>query len=97
VLLVAVTLLVLLEQWRIVLPLGVFTYVLSGPGYLAYRFLRGRGVLGRRPSASITLWALGRCDESNRYCQRHTEQANQTIHDSSPCQIPSPAAHYANQ
>ncbi|MCC6574553.1 MAG: phosphatidylcholine/phosphatidylserine synthase [Planctomycetes bacterium] len=48
VLLSAVMLLVLAEQWMLVLPVGVFAYVLSGPVYLAYRFLRGRGVLGRR-------------------------------------------------
>lgn len=34
--------------WRLYVPALMLAYVLSGPIYLAYRFLRGRGVLGRR-------------------------------------------------
>lgn len=36
------------DYWRLIIPAGVLIYTASGPTYLAYRFLRGRGVLGRR-------------------------------------------------
>lgn len=36
------------EYWRLVVPVGVIVYTVSGPAYLGYRVLRGRGVLGRR-------------------------------------------------
>lgn len=48
-LLVAVAAVVVLyEQWMLLVPAIMLTYVFSGPVYLAWRFLRGRGVLGRR-------------------------------------------------
>ncbi|MCB9934897.1 MAG: CDP-alcohol phosphatidyltransferase family protein [Planctomycetes bacterium] len=47
--LVLVTVVVILgDYWRLTLPALMLAYVLSGPSYLAYRFLRGRGLLGRR-------------------------------------------------
>jgi CDP-diacylglycerol--serine O-phosphatidyltransferase len=36
------------EFWQLILPAVMLTYVGSGPVYFAYRFLRGRGLLGRR-------------------------------------------------
>lgn len=36
------------DYWRLIIPTGVLAYTASGPVYLGYRFLRGRGVLGRR-------------------------------------------------
>jgi CDP-diacylglycerol--serine O-phosphatidyltransferase len=36
------------DYWRLTLPGIVVAYVLSGPIYFAYRFIRGRGLLGRR-------------------------------------------------
>ncbi|MCG3182390.1 MAG: hypothetical protein ICCCNLDF_00452 [Planctomycetes bacterium] len=36
------------DYWRLTLPALMLVYVISGPAYFAYRFLRGRGLLGRR-------------------------------------------------
>lgn len=36
------------EDWRLMVPIATLTYVGSGPLYFAYRFMRGRGLLGRR-------------------------------------------------
>jgi len=36
------------RYWRLSLPALILAYVLSGPAYFVYRFLRGRGLLGRR-------------------------------------------------
>lgn len=36
------------EFWQLLLPAVMLTYVASGPLYFAYRFVRGRGLLGRR-------------------------------------------------
>jgi CDP-diacylglycerol--serine O-phosphatidyltransferase len=45
----AVALLAFFDQyWKLIIPAGVLVYTASGPVYFAYRFLRGRGVLGRR-------------------------------------------------
>jgi CDP-diacylglycerol--serine O-phosphatidyltransferase len=47
--LVIVTLVVILgDYWRLTVPALMLAYVISGPAYLAYRFMRGRGLLGRR-------------------------------------------------
>ncbi|MBX3473416.1 MAG: phosphatidylcholine/phosphatidylserine synthase [Planctomycetes bacterium] len=42
------TVVIFREFWQLLLPAVMLTYVASGPVYFAYRFLRGRGVLGRR-------------------------------------------------
>jgi CDP-diacylglycerol--serine O-phosphatidyltransferase len=47
-LLIAAAAVMLYEQWQLIIPVLMLTYVLSGPVYFAYRFLRGRGLLGRR-------------------------------------------------
>lgn len=39
---------VFIDYWMLVVPVLMMTYVLSGPVYLGYRFMRGRGLLGRR-------------------------------------------------
>lgn len=39
---------IFIEFWMLVVPVLMMAYVLSGPGYLGYRFVRGRGLLGRR-------------------------------------------------
>jgi CDP-diacylglycerol---serine O-phosphatidyltransferase len=39
---------ILIEYWKLMVPLLMLSYVLSGPGYLGWRMLRGRGLLGRR-------------------------------------------------
>lgn len=36
------------SYWRLTVPGLMLVYVLSGPVYFAYRFIRGRGLLGRR-------------------------------------------------
>ncbi|MBZ0135885.1 MAG: CDP-alcohol phosphatidyltransferase family protein [Planctomycetes bacterium] len=36
------------DYWRLTIPGLMLVYVFSGPGYFAYRFIRGRGLLGRR-------------------------------------------------
>ncbi|CAG0993900.1 MAG: phosphatidylcholine/phosphatidylserine synthase [Planctomycetes bacterium] len=47
--LLAVALLAFFDKyWKLIIPAGVLVYSASGPTYLAYRFLRGRGLLGRR-------------------------------------------------
>ncbi len=48
VLLVLAVLAIFDQYWKLIIPAGVLVYTASGPVYLAYRFLRGRGVLGRR-------------------------------------------------
>ncbi len=48
VLLVVALLAIFADYWQLIVPAGVIIYTLSGPVYLAYRWLRGRGVLGRR-------------------------------------------------
>lgn len=48
VLLVITLVVIFRNDWRLVVPLGMLTYVASGPLYFAYRFVRGRGLLGRR-------------------------------------------------
>ncbi len=48
-LLMSVALIVIfLKYWQLIVPALMLTYVASGPGYFAYRFIRGRGLLGRR-------------------------------------------------
>ncbi len=47
-LLLVATAVMLAGEWKILIPIAMFTYVLSGPVYLAYRLLRGRGLLGRK-------------------------------------------------
>lgn len=47
-LIVVALVVVLYEQWMLLVPAIMLTYVFSGPVYLAWRFLRGRGLLGRR-------------------------------------------------
>jgi CDP-diacylglycerol---serine O-phosphatidyltransferase len=47
-LLLAAVVVLLYEQWKLLVPVIMLTYVLSGPGYFAWRLLRGRGMLGRR-------------------------------------------------
>ncbi len=39
---------ILIQHWMLLVPIVMITYVSSGPLYFAYRFLRGRGLLGRR-------------------------------------------------
>ncbi|MHC4841212.1 MAG: CDP-alcohol phosphatidyltransferase family protein [Planctomycetota bacterium] len=39
---------ILSEFWALMVAALMITYVLSGPSYLGYRFVRGRGLLGRR-------------------------------------------------
>jgi CDP-diacylglycerol--serine O-phosphatidyltransferase len=39
---------VLFEHWKLLVPVFMLAYVTSGPTYFAFRFLRGRGLLGRR-------------------------------------------------
>jgi CDP-diacylglycerol--serine O-phosphatidyltransferase len=51
-LLLVAALVLLYEHWMILVPALMLTYVFSGPVYFAYRFLRGRGVLGRRLAAA---------------------------------------------
>ena len=47
--LVIIMAVVIFEQWwRLYVPALMIAYVLSGPVYFAYRFMRGRGLLGRR-------------------------------------------------
>ncbi len=36
------------EFWKLMVPALLLAYVLSGPTYFIYRFIRGRGLLGRR-------------------------------------------------
>jgi hypothetical protein len=36
------------QFWRLTLPAIILAYVLSGPIYVVYRLIRGRGLLGRR-------------------------------------------------
>lgn len=36
------------DYWRLTVPGLMLVYVFSGPAYFAYRFIRGRGLLGRR-------------------------------------------------
>jgi CDP-diacylglycerol--serine O-phosphatidyltransferase len=36
------------EYWKLIIPAFVLVYTLSGPLYLGYRFMRSRGLLGRR-------------------------------------------------
>ena len=36
------------DYWRLTVPGLMLVYVFSGPMYFAYRFMRGRGLLGRR-------------------------------------------------
>ncbi|MDC1142609.1 phosphatidylcholine/phosphatidylserine synthase [Planctomycetota bacterium] len=40
------------DYWMLIIPVLMMTYVLSGPSYLGYRFVRGRGLLGRRMALS---------------------------------------------
>lgn len=47
-LLIAVTVVMLIDYWKLLVPGLMIGYVLSGPLYFAYRFLRNRGLLGRR-------------------------------------------------
>jgi CDP-diacylglycerol---serine O-phosphatidyltransferase len=39
---------VLIDYWKLMVPLVMLAYVLSGPAYLGWRVMRGRGLLGRR-------------------------------------------------
>ncbi|MBX3458859.1 MAG: phosphatidylcholine/phosphatidylserine synthase [Planctomycetes bacterium] len=48
VMLVVVLVVIFIDYWKLMVPALMLGYVLSGPIYFAYRFLRGRGVLGRR-------------------------------------------------
>lgn len=48
VLVVILLVVVFIDYWKLMVPALMFGYVLSGPLYFAYRFLRGRGLLGRR-------------------------------------------------
>lgn len=36
------------SYWRLMVPVAMLAYALSGPVYFTYRFVRGRGLLGRR-------------------------------------------------
>lgn len=48
-LLVTVSLIVIFREfWQLIVPAVMLLYVASGPLYFAYRFVRGRGLLGRR-------------------------------------------------
>jgi CDP-diacylglycerol--serine O-phosphatidyltransferase len=47
--LLLITLIVIFSaHWKLIVPAGMLAYVASGPVYLGYRFVRGRGLLGRR-------------------------------------------------
>lgn len=39
---------IFIQHWMLMVPILMLTYASSGPAYFAYRFLRGRGLLGRR-------------------------------------------------
>jgi len=48
-LLLTISLIVIFREfWQLILPAVMLSYVASGPVYFAYRFVRGRGLLGRR-------------------------------------------------
>lgn len=47
-LIVTLTVIFIEQYWRLMVPGLMLTYVASGPVYLGYRFIRGRGLLGRR-------------------------------------------------
>jgi CDP-diacylglycerol---serine O-phosphatidyltransferase len=51
-LILVIAVIVLREHWMLLVPVFILPYIASGPLYFGYRFLRGRGLLGRRQAVA---------------------------------------------
>jgi CDP-diacylglycerol--serine O-phosphatidyltransferase len=67
---------IFIQHWMLLVPIVMITYVTSGPLYFAYRFLRGRGLLGRR--LALAERRRRRAEVTRKPADKQGEHAGQT-------------------